>query len=50
MNEKLLKNSLINAEIDPTIVMDLSIIQIGGWNNLLPRNPKLLECIGDNEP
>ena len=31
MTEEFVKNSVMNATIDPKIVMDLSIFKIGGW-------------------
>ena len=36
MNEKYVKNSVMNAKIDPGVVMDLSVFKIGGWNILQP--------------
>ena len=51
MNEEFGKNSARNAQIDPKVVMDLSIFKIGGWNSLQPINQKLLdEFIDENEP
>ena len=51
MNETLVKNSVMNAQIDPKVVMDLSIFKIGGWNSLQPSNQQLLEeIIDENEP
>ena len=51
MNEKFVKNSLTNANIYPKVVMDLSILKIGGWSSLEPSNHKLLEeYIDENEP
>ena len=51
MNEEFVKNSARNAQIDPKVVMDLSIFKIGGWNSLQPSNQKLLEeFIDENEP
>ena len=32
MNEKIVKSSVMDAKIDPKVVMDLSIFKIGGWN------------------
>ena len=37
MNEEFVKNNLINAEIDPKVVTDLSVFRTGGWNSLQPR-------------
>ena len=46
-----MKNFVMNAKIDPKIVMDLSIFIIGGWNSLQPSNQKMLEqFIDENEP
>ena len=36
MNEKFVKNFVINARVDPVVVMDLSIIGVGGWDILRP--------------
>ena len=36
MNEKFVKNFVMNAKIDPKVVLDLSIVLIGGWNSLHP--------------
>ena len=30
-----MKNFVMDAKIDPRVVMDLSIFKIGGWNCLL---------------
>ena len=43
MDEKFVKNSMMNATIDPKVVMDLSTFKIDGWNNVQPSNQKLLE-------
>ena len=43
MNQKFVKNFVVNAKIDPKVVMDLSILKIGGWNSLQPINQNLLE-------
>ena len=46
MNEKFVKDSVMNAKIDPKVVMVLSIFKICAWNNLQPSNRHLLdECI-----
>ena len=51
MSEKFVKNFVMNAKIDPKVVMDLSILKIGGWNSLQPINQNLLEeFIDENEP
>ena len=51
MNEDFVKNSVMHANIDPKVVMDLSMFKIGGWNNLQPSNQILLEdFIYENEP
>ena len=40
-----------NAKIEPKVVMDLSILIIGGWNSLHTINRNLLEeFIDENEP
>ena len=42
---------VMDARIDPKVVMDLSIFKNGGWNSLQPVNQKLLEgFIDKNEP
>ena len=38
MDETFVKNSVMNAKIDPKGVMDVSIFKIGGWNILQPSN------------
>ena len=44
-------NSVMNAKIDPKVVMELSILKIGGWNYLQPSYQNLLEeFLDENEP
>ena len=43
VNEKFVKNNVMNAKIGPKVVMELSIFKIGGWNNLHPINQHLLD-------
>ena len=43
MNGKFVNFFVMNANIDPKVVMDLSIFQIGGWNSLQPSKQQLLE-------
>ena len=51
MKEKIEKNFVMNATIDPNVVMDLSMFKIGGWNSFRPSNQNLLEeFIDENEP
>ena len=51
MSEKIVKNFVVNAEIDPKVVMYLSILKIGGWNSLQTINRNLLEeFVDENEP
>ena len=51
MGEKFVKNFVMDAKIDPKVVMDLSTFKIGGWNRLQPINQKLLEeFVDENEP
>ena len=38
-----MKNFVVNAKIDPKVVMDMSIFNNGGWNSLQPINHNLLE-------
>ena len=38
MAEKIVKNFVMDAKLDPKVVMDLSILKIGGWNILQPSN------------
>ena len=46
-----MKNFVMGAEIDPKVVMDLSIFKIGGWNSIQPSNQQLSdECIDENKP
>ena len=45
------KNFVMDAKIDPKVVMDLYVFKIGGWNILQPSNRKLSEeFINENEP
>ena len=37
-NEKFVKNSVMNAQIDSKVVMDPSMFKNGGLNSLQPRN------------
>ena len=49
--KKILKHFVMNAKIDPKVVMDLSIFKIGGRNSLQPNNQNLVEeFIDENEP
>ena len=51
MIAEFVKNSAMNAKIGPKVVMELTMFKIGGWNNLQPRNPKLLEeFMDEHEP
>ena len=51
MDGKIVKIFVMDAKIDPKVVMDLSIFKIGGWNSLQPINQILLEkFIDENEP
>ena len=50
MDEKIVKNFGTGTKIDSKVVMDLSVIKIGGWNILQSSNRKLSEeCINENE-
>ena len=50
-DEELVQNGVMDAKIDPKVVMDLFMFKIGGWNILQPSNRKLLEeFINENEP
>ena len=42
MDEKFVKGFVMDAKIDPKVVVDLSV-KIGGWNCLQPINENLLE-------
>ena len=59
MNEDLVQNGvmdgkfvvLMDANIDPKVLMDLSISLIGGWNSLQPIDQMLWEeFVDENEP
>ena len=51
MDEKFVKNFVMDAKIGPKVVMVMSIIKLGGLNSLQPINQKLLEeFIDENEP
>ena len=41
MNEEFVKNNVIKAKLDPKVVMDFSIFEMGGWNNFQPSNQHL---------
>ena len=41
--KKNVKNIVMNARIDPNVVMELSVFQIGGWNHFQPSKRNLLE-------
>ena len=43
MDEHFLKDSVVDAKMDPKVVTDLSIFKVGGWNKLQPTNQALLE-------
>ena len=46
-----MKNFVMNAKIDPKVVMDLSIFKFGRWNSLQPIDQKLLEeFIDESQP
>ena len=47
MDGKFGKNFVMNAKIDPMILMDLSIVRKGGWKSLQPINQILLEELID---
>ena len=49
MDENIEKNSVMNAKIDPNVVMGLSMFKIVGWNNLQPSNHNSLEEVMDRE-
>ena len=50
MDGKFLKN-FMGAQIDPKVVIDLSIFKIGEWNSLQPIDQNLLEeFVDENEP
>ena len=42
MNEIIVKNFVMNAQIDPKVVMDLSKFKIGGWKTVC--NPSIKKC------
>ena len=51
MDGKFVKNFVVDAKIDPKVVMDLSIFKIGVRNSLQPITQNLLEEFVDkNEP
>ena len=39
----------MEANIDPKVVIDLSIFKTGGWNSLQSSNQKLLEAFTDEK-
>ena len=51
MNEEFVKNSVMSAKIDLTVLMELSTFIIGGWNNLQPSNQRSMKKdVDENEP
>ena len=51
MDGQFVKNSVVGAKIDPKVVMDLSMVKIGGWNTLEPSNRILSEgSVNENKP
>ena len=51
MDGQFVKNIVMDAKIDPKIVIDLSMFKIGGGNSLQPSSQNLLEeFIDKNEP
>ena len=42
MNGKFVKNFVMDAKIDPKVVMDLYMCEIGGWNSLQPISQQLV--------
>ena len=51
MDGQFVKNFVVGAKIDPKVVMDLSIVKIGGWTILEPSNRKVSEGrINENKP
>ena len=40
MNEKIVKNFVMDAKIDPKVVMDLSRFKICGWNSFAAQQSK----------
>ena len=47
MDGEVVKNSVMCAKFDPTVVVDLYIFKICGWNNLQPSTENMLD---ENEP
>ena len=47
MDVKFVMNFVMDAKIEPKVVMDLSILNISEWNILQPSNRKLLEEFTD---
>ena len=43
MDGQFVKNFVVGAKVDPKVVMDLSIVKVGGWNILEPSNQKVSE-------
>ena len=49
--DKIVKSSVMDAIIDPMVVMDLSMFEILGWNKLQPSNQHIMqEYLDENEP
>ena len=43
MSGNFVNNFVMNAKNDPTVVMDLTIFEMGEWNSLQPSNKQLFE-------
>ena len=49
MNEEFVKNSVLNAKVDPTVVMEVSYSKFCGWNNLQQSKQNSLRVFMDDE-
>ena len=45
MNEEFVKNSVLNAKVDPTVVMEVSIIQIWWMEQFTAEQTKFIASI-----
>ena len=51
MNGEFVMNNVMKVKIDPKVVMDLSIFEVGGWNNFQSSSQHLSkQFMDDNEP
>ena len=50
MDAQSVKNGVMDAKIDPKVVMDSPNFKIGEWNDVTAQQSKFVGRIDDNEP